>query len=173
MSVMTSPIKIMRQFMQKPWPLFSCSPQCGIVNWIYVSRTGKMYPINRFVNFDRFFSAIRKTAETAETKNKFQLLSSLFMASMISMNMLLVTEEVGTFTLIKSILKMHMSPNTVAGQNPPPHLPAWLHGIHGLIQLRRQPRPTLRRPLHYTRQKNHSILRLQQHPQSSHRKRLR
>ena len=32
MSVMTSPIKIMRQFMQKPWPLFSCSPQCGIVN---------------------------------------------------------------------------------------------------------------------------------------------
>jgi uncharacterized radical SAM superfamily Fe-S cluster-containing enzyme len=111
MSVMTSPIKIMRQFMQKPWPLFSCSPQCGIVNWVYVSpHTGKMYPINRFVNFDRFFGAIRKTAENAESKNRFQLLSSLFMGAMISMDMLLVTEEVGTFTLIKSILKMHMSP---------------------------------------------------------------
>jgi hypothetical protein len=32
------------------------------------------------------------------------------MGAMISMNMLLVTEEVGTFTLIKSVLKMHMSP---------------------------------------------------------------
>ena len=63
MSVMTSPIKIMRKFMKKPWPLFSCSPQCGIVNWIYVSKNGKMFPINRFVNFDRFFNQIRKTAE--------------------------------------------------------------------------------------------------------------
>ena len=38
MSVMSSPIKIMRKFMKKPWPLFSCSPHCGIVNWIYVSK---------------------------------------------------------------------------------------------------------------------------------------
>ncbi|HSQ49265.1 MAG TPA: hypothetical protein VLL96_06265, partial [Candidatus Deferrimicrobiaceae bacterium] len=112
MSVMTSPIKIMRQFMQKPWPLFSCSPQCGIVNWVYVSpHTGKMYPINRFVNFDRFFNTIRKTAETAESKNKIQLLAPLFMGAMISMNMLLVTKEVGTFTLMKSILSMHMDPS--------------------------------------------------------------
>ena len=111
MSVMTSPIKIMRKFMQKPWPLFSCSPQCGIVNWIYVSEDGKMYPINRFVNFERFFNQIRKTAETAESKGKLALLSSLFMASMLSMNMLLVTRKVGMLTLTNSIMRMHLSPS--------------------------------------------------------------
>ena len=111
MSVMTSPIKIMRKFMQKPWPLFSCSPQCGIVNWIYVSKEGKMFPINRFVNFDRFFSTIRKTAESAESRGKFSLLSSLFMASMLSMNMLLVTQEVGMLTLLNSVMRMHLSPS--------------------------------------------------------------
>jgi uncharacterized radical SAM superfamily Fe-S cluster-containing enzyme len=98
--------------MQKPWPLFSCSPQCGLVNWIYVSpKNGQMFPINRFVNFDRFFNSIRKTAESAELKNKIQLLSSLFMGSMISMDMLLVTKEVGALTLIKSILQMHIAPS--------------------------------------------------------------
>ena len=111
MSVMTSPIKIMRKFMKKPWPLFSCSPQCGIVNWIYVSKEGKMFPINRFVNFDRFFSTIRKTAESAESKGKLSLLSSLFMASMLSMDMLLVTQEVGMLTLVNSIMRMHLSPS--------------------------------------------------------------
>ena len=34
LGVMVSPIRIMRAFMKKPWPLFSCSPHCGIVNWI-------------------------------------------------------------------------------------------------------------------------------------------
>jgi uncharacterized radical SAM superfamily Fe-S cluster-containing enzyme len=111
MSVMTSPIKIMRKFMQKPWPLFSCSPQCGIVNWIYVSKDGKMYPINRFVNFERFFNQIRNTAENAEEKGKLSLLSSLFMASMLSMNMLLVTRKVGMLTLTNSIMRMHLSPS--------------------------------------------------------------
>ncbi len=111
MSVMTSPIKIMRKFMQKPWPLFSCSPQCGIVNWVYVSEEGKMFPINRFVNFDRFFNYIRKTAENAESKGKISLLSSLFMASMLSMNMFLVTKEVGMLTLTNSIMRMHLSPS--------------------------------------------------------------
>lgn len=111
MSVMTSPIKIMRKFMQKPWPLFSCSPQCGIVNWIYVSKEGKMFPVNRFVNFDKFFSNIRKTAENAESKGKISLLSSLFMASMLSMNMFLVTKEVGMLTLTNSIMRMHLSPS--------------------------------------------------------------
>jgi 7,8-dihydro-6-hydroxymethylpterin dimethyltransferase len=111
MSVMTSPIKIMRKFMQKPWPIFSCSPQCGIVNWVYVSEDGKMFPVNRFVNFDRFFNYIRKTAETAESKGKYSLLSSLFMASMLSMNMFLVTKEVGMVTLMKSIMKMHLAPS--------------------------------------------------------------
>jgi len=111
MSVMTSPIKIMRKFMQKPWPLFSCSPQCGIVNWIYVSKDGRMFPINRFVNFDRFFNYIRKTAENAESKGKISLLSSLFLASMLSMDMLKVTVEVGMVTLTKSIMRMHLSPS--------------------------------------------------------------
>jgi uncharacterized radical SAM superfamily Fe-S cluster-containing enzyme len=111
MSVMTSPIKIMRKFMQKPWPLFSCSPQCGIVNWIYVSKNGKMFPINQFINFDKFFNYIRKTAEKAETKGKTSLLSSLFMGAMLSMRMLAVTKEVGTFTLLNSILRMHISPS--------------------------------------------------------------
>ena len=111
MSVMTSPIKIMRKFMQKPWPLFSCSPQCGIVNWVYVSKDGKMFPINRFVDFDKFFNQIRKTAENAESKGKLSLLSSLFMASMLSMNMFLVTKEVGMLTLTNSIMRMHLSPS--------------------------------------------------------------
>jgi uncharacterized radical SAM superfamily Fe-S cluster-containing enzyme len=111
MSVMTSPIKIMRKFMKKPWPLFSCSPQCGIVNWVYVSKKGKMFPINRFVNFDRFFKSIRKTAENAESKGKISLLSSLFMASMLSMDWFLVTKEVGMLTLTNSIMRMHLSPS--------------------------------------------------------------
>jgi len=111
MSVMTSPIKIMRRFMKKPWPLFSCSPQCGIVNWIYVSKDGKMFPINRFVNFDKFFKNIRHTAETAESKGKFSLLSSLFAASMLSMEWYPVTKEVGIFTLTSSIMRMHLSPS--------------------------------------------------------------
>jgi uncharacterized radical SAM superfamily Fe-S cluster-containing enzyme len=111
MSVMTSPIKIMRKFMKKPWPLFSCSPQCGIVNWIYVTKKGKMIPINRFVNFDRFFKSIRKTAESADSKGKISLLSTLFLASMESMNWYLVTKEVGMLTLTNAIMRMHLSPS--------------------------------------------------------------
>jgi hypothetical protein len=111
MSIMTSPIMIMRKFMKKPWPLFSCSPQCGIVNWIYVSKSGKMIPINHFVDFDKFFLTIQKTARSVESKGKLSLLSSLFIASMQSMNWFLVTKEVGIFTLMKSILRMHISPS--------------------------------------------------------------
>ena len=111
LSVMTSPIKIMRKFMKKPWPLFSCSPHCGIVNWMYVSKSGKIIPINHFVNFEKFFRSILKTAKNVESKGKIGLLSTLFMASMRSLNMLLVTKEVGIFTLTKAILKMHISPS--------------------------------------------------------------
>jgi uncharacterized radical SAM superfamily Fe-S cluster-containing enzyme len=111
LSVMTSPIKIMRKFMSKPWPLFSCSPHCGIVNWMYVSKSGKIIPINHFLNFDKFFGSILKTAQTVGRKSKFSLLASLFMASMLSLNMLLVTKEVGIFTLPEAILKMHISPS--------------------------------------------------------------
>jgi uncharacterized radical SAM superfamily Fe-S cluster-containing enzyme len=110
MSVMTSPIKIMRKFMKKPWPLFSCSPHCGIVNWIYVSKSGKIIPINHFVNFDRFFRGILKTAQNVESKGKLSLLSTLFLSAMQSMNWTLVTKEIGFFTLMKTILKMHISP---------------------------------------------------------------
>jgi 7,8-dihydro-6-hydroxymethylpterin dimethyltransferase len=111
MSVMSSPIKIMRKFMKKPWPLFSCSPHCGIVNWMYVSKRGKIIPINHFVNFDKFFQSVLKTAQNVESKSKFSLLSTLFMASMRSLNMFLVTKEVGIFTLMRAILKMHISPS--------------------------------------------------------------
>ncbi len=111
MSVMSSPIKIMRKFMKKPWPLFSCSPHCGIVNWIYVSKKGKTIPINHFVSFEKFFNFILKTAQNVESKSKFSLLSSLFMASTLSLDMMLVTKEVGIFTLMKAILKMHISPS--------------------------------------------------------------
>lgn len=111
MSVMTSPIKIMRKFMKKPWPLFSCSPHCGIVNWMYVSKSGKIIPINHFVSFKKFFNSILKTAQNVESKGKLGLLSALFFASMQSLNMPLVTKEVGIFTLVRSILKMHISPS--------------------------------------------------------------
>jgi uncharacterized radical SAM superfamily Fe-S cluster-containing enzyme len=111
MSVMSSPIKIMRKFMRKPWPLFSCSPHCGIVNWMYVSKKGKIIPINHFVNFDKFFGSVLKTAQNVESKNKLSLLATLFMASMRSLDMMLVTREVGIFTLMRAILKMHISPS--------------------------------------------------------------
>ncbi|MEM4733334.1 MAG: radical SAM protein, partial [Candidatus Bathyarchaeia archaeon] len=111
LSIMTGPIKVMSRFMKKPWPLFSCSPQCGLVNWIYVSRSGKIIPINHFVNFDRFFRILQKTAKAVETKGRFSILSSLFLASMQSLNWLLVAKEIGIFTLTKTILKMHISPS--------------------------------------------------------------
>jgi uncharacterized radical SAM superfamily Fe-S cluster-containing enzyme len=110
MSVMVSPIMIMRKFMRKPWPLFSCSPQCGVVNWMYVSKAGEVIPINHFVDFDRFFNSIKKTAQTVEKKGRFSLLSSLFFAAMRSLNWPLVTKEIGFFTLMKTILRTHISP---------------------------------------------------------------
>ena len=97
--------------MKKPWPLFSCSPHCGIVNWIYVSKSGKMIPINHFVNFGKFFRGILKTSQNVAKQNKFTLLTALFMSATLSLNMLLVTREVGIFTLMKAILKMFVSPS--------------------------------------------------------------
>jgi len=111
LGVMVSPIKIMRKFMKKPWPLFSCSPHCGIVNWMFVAKSGRIIPINHFVNFERFFRMILKTAQNVDSKGRISLLSSLFMAAMMSLNMPLVTKEVGIFTLLRSILKMHISPS--------------------------------------------------------------
>jgi uncharacterized radical SAM superfamily Fe-S cluster-containing enzyme len=97
--------------MKKPWPLFSCSPECGIVNWIYVSKDSRIIPINHFVNFERFFRILQKTATSVESKRRFYLLSSLFLASMQSLNWPLVAKEIGVFTLMKTILKMHISPS--------------------------------------------------------------
>ncbi len=111
LSVMTSPIKIMRNFMKKPWPLFSCSPHCGIVNWVYVSKSGKMIPLNHFVSYDKFFKGILKTAQNGHRKSRLSLMTSLFMSATLSLNMLLVTKEVGIFTLMKSILKMFVAPS--------------------------------------------------------------
>lgn len=111
LSIMVSPIKIMTKFMKKPWPLFSCSPQCGVVNWIYVSKSGKIIPINHFVNFEKFFQNIQKTASKIDSKSRMSLLSSLFFASVLSLNWPLVIKEIGFFTLMKAILKMHISPS--------------------------------------------------------------
>jgi 7,8-dihydro-6-hydroxymethylpterin dimethyltransferase len=111
LSVMTSPIMVMSKFMKRPWPLFSCSPQCGLVNWIYVSKKGRTIPINHFVNFERFFRIIQKTAKSVESKGRFSLLSALFSASVQSLNWPLVTREIGIFTLMKTIFKMHISPS--------------------------------------------------------------
>jgi hypothetical protein len=111
LSVMTSPIMVMSKFMKKPWPLFSCSPQCGLVNWMYVSKSGKIIPINHFVNFERFFLILQKTAKNVESKGRFSILSALFLASMQSLNWFLVAKEIGIFTLMKTILKMHISPS--------------------------------------------------------------
>jgi 7,8-dihydro-6-hydroxymethylpterin dimethyltransferase len=110
MSVMVSPIMMMRKFMKKPWPLFSCSPQCGVVNWMYVSRSGTIIPINHFVDFEKFFDTIQKTARAVETKGRFTLLSTLFFAAMRSLNWPLVTKEIGFFPLMTTILRTHISP---------------------------------------------------------------
>jgi uncharacterized radical SAM superfamily Fe-S cluster-containing enzyme len=109
--VMVSPIMVMRKFMKKPWPLFSCSPQCGVVNWMYMSKNSTIIPINHFVNFEKFFRILQKTAKSVESKGRFSILSSLFLASMQSLNWPLVAKEIGIFTLMKTILKMHVSPS--------------------------------------------------------------
>ena len=110
MSVMVSPIMIMRKFMKKPWPLFSCSPQCGVVNWMYVSKRGTIIPINHFVNFEKFFGSIEKTAKSVDSTGRFALLSTLFLAAMRSLNWPLVTKEIGFFPLMTTILRTHISP---------------------------------------------------------------
>jgi uncharacterized radical SAM superfamily Fe-S cluster-containing enzyme len=111
LSVMVPPIKIMSKFMKKPWPLFSCSPYCGLVNWVYVSKDLKLIPINHFVDFKKFFKSITKTAQSVESKGKLSLLSSLFIAAMQSLNWPLVTKEIGFFTLMKTVLRMHVFPS--------------------------------------------------------------
>ena len=85
----------------------------GIAYWDPVTRFAYYYPIpiNHFVNFKKFFHNIEKTASKVESKGRMSLLSSLFFASVFSLNWLLVTKEIGFFTLMKAILKMHISPS--------------------------------------------------------------
>lgn len=109
-SIMTPPIIVMSRFMKKPWPLFSCSPHCGIVNWIYVSNDGRLIPLNRLLNFDRFFGALIKLANSIESKSKPQILLTLFTAALRSLNWKLVQKEIGLLNFFKTVLRVHMSP---------------------------------------------------------------
>ncbi len=109
--VMIPPIKIMSQFMNKPWPIFSCSPQCGIVNWVFVSKNSQIIPINHFINFDKFFKNLLRTAKNVEKKGRLTILLSLFLASILALNWPKVGKEIGILTLMKTILRMHISPS--------------------------------------------------------------
>lgn len=109
-SIMIPPIKVMGKFMKKPWPLFSCSPHCGVVNWIYVSKDGHLIPLNNFLNFEKFFSAMLKLSESVESKGRIQILLSLFFAAMKSLNWPTVKKEIGIFNFFKTVLKVHISP---------------------------------------------------------------
>ena len=110
LSIMTPPIIVMRRFMKKPWPLFSCSPHCGIVNWIYVSKDGHLVPINRLLDFEKFFNVLLKLSESIESKGKIQILFALFIAALKSLNWRLVHREIGLLNFFKTVLRMHMSP---------------------------------------------------------------
>ncbi|MEM3161848.1 MAG: radical SAM protein [Candidatus Bathyarchaeia archaeon] len=109
-SIMTPPIMVMSRFMKKPWPLFSCSPHCGIVNWVYVSDNGRLIPLNRLINFERFFGTLIKLAKSVDSKSKPQILLTLFSAALRSLNWKLVQKEVGLLNFFKTVLRVHMSP---------------------------------------------------------------
>ncbi len=108
--IMTPPIIVMRKFMKKPWPLFSCSPHCGIVNWIYVSKNGSLIPLNKLLNFEKFFNAMLKLSESVDSKGKTQILLTLFLAALKSLNWTIVQREVGILTFFKTVLRVHVSP---------------------------------------------------------------
>lgn len=110
LSIMSPPIMVMRRFMKKPWPLFSCSPHCGIVNWVYVSKDGHLIPLNRLLNFEKFFGTIFKLSESVESKGKLQILLTLLFAALKSLNWNLVRKEMGIFNFFKTVLRVHVSP---------------------------------------------------------------
>jgi len=109
-SIMTPPIIVMRKFMKKPWPLFSCSPHCGIVNWIYVSKGGHLIPLNRLLNFERFFNELLKLSKYVESKRKIQIIFELLVAALKSMNWADVQREVGILNFLKTVLRVYVSP---------------------------------------------------------------
>ncbi|MEM2439806.1 MAG: radical SAM protein [Candidatus Bathyarchaeia archaeon] len=108
--IMTPPIMVMRRFMKKPWPLFSCSPHCGIVNWIYVSKEGRLIPLNNLLNFKKFFGELLKISKSINSKGRVQILFSLLFAALKSLNWTIVQREVGIFNFFKTVLKVHVSP---------------------------------------------------------------
>lgn len=110
-SIMSPPIKIMKRFMEKPWPLFSCSPHCGIVNWIYVSKNFHPIPINHFLDFEGFFERLVKLSHSIEEKSKATIALSLLLAAVTSLNWKLVHREIGVLKVLKTILRMHVSPS--------------------------------------------------------------
>ena len=108
--IMVPPIIVMRKFMKKPWPLFSCSPHCGIVNWIYVSKNGRLIPINRLLNFEKFFEELNALSKSINSKGKIQILFHLFLAALKSLNLGLVHREIGIINFLKTVLRVHVSP---------------------------------------------------------------
>lgn len=110
-SIMSPPIKVMRRFMQKPWPLFSCSPHCGIVNWIYSSKDGRMIPINHFIDFEEFFQKLVGLSHSIEQKSKATIVLTLLLAAVKSLKWKIVHREIGIFKVLKTILRMHISPS--------------------------------------------------------------
>ncbi|MCS7124300.1 MAG: radical SAM protein [Candidatus Bathyarchaeota archaeon] len=109
-SIMAPPITVMRKFMKKPWPLFSCSPHCGVVNWIYVSKNGRLIPLNKLLNFEKFFGTLLKLSKTIDSKGKAQILLTLLFAAVRSLNWGVVQREVGIITFFKTVLRVHVSP---------------------------------------------------------------
>lgn len=111
LSIMTPPLLVMRRFMKKPWPLFSCSPHCGIVNWIYVAKDGTLIPINRMLNFEKFFNELIKLSKSIDSKGNMEILLRLFIAALRSLNWKIVEREIGIVNFFKTVLRLHVSPN--------------------------------------------------------------
>lgn len=115
-SVMVPPIRVMSKFMKKPWPLFTTSPNCGVVNWVIVSKNGQkktLTPINHLLKFDRFMAQLDSIAIEVRSKriSKLGIYIKLIVATLRSLNWRKTQASVGLLTTIKTIVKMHVSPS--------------------------------------------------------------
>jgi hypothetical protein len=160
--VMVSPIMIMRKFMKKPWPLFSCSPQCGVVNWMYVSKNSRIIPINHFVDFEKFFRSIQNGCLSRIQGKTISAFNAAFGSHAIAK--LAPSHKRNRFLYVDedNSQDAHIPNLSVTRDIEKTDLPARLHGIHGPVQLRREPRAKMRDTLRYTRFEDCSILRIQQ-----------
>ena len=113
--VMVPPMRVMSKFMKKPWPLFTTSSNCGISNWVLVSkgREKTLTPINHLLKFETFMSHLNSIADDAESKRigKIGIYLRLVFATLRSINWRETQASVGLFTTINTILKMHISPS--------------------------------------------------------------